>query len=109
MKRPCGRRVRKLSDRIGEPKPSCRPGAVTIRQEFVHAFGAFQHRLLVAACKREVAMRQMSISGIMLERLSGGPISMVKLPVPHAQPPNCPAYDTKALPGRPAMRSCKSV
>jgi hypothetical protein len=94
MQRPCGRRVRKLSDRVGDPKPSSRPGAVTIRREFVHAFGAFNIASSSQRVSVRLATRQMSISGIMLERLSGGPISMVKLPVPHAQPLNCPAYDT---------------
>jgi hypothetical protein len=42
-------RVRKLSNRIGDPKPSCRPTAVTIRREFVGALGAFQHRFFAVA------------------------------------------------------------
>ena len=50
--RPCC--VRKLSDRISDPKPSRRPGAVTIRRKFVGVFGAFLHRLLAVARKHEV-------------------------------------------------------
>ena len=46
MHRPRGCRVRKLTDRIGNSKPSCRPGAVTIRREFVRTLGTFQHRLV---------------------------------------------------------------
>jgi hypothetical protein len=61
-------RVRKLSNRIGDPKPSCRPTAVTIRREFVGALGAFQHRFLAVACEHEVGhARQMSTSGITTE------------------------------------------
>ena len=46
MHRPRGCRVRKLTDCIGNSKPSCRPGAVTIRREFVGVLGAFEHRLV---------------------------------------------------------------
>ena len=54
MQRPyrCG--VRKLSDRMGDPEPSCRPSAVAIRRQFVRALGAFQHRLLAITRKHEV-------------------------------------------------------
>ena len=54
MHRPRGCCVSKLTDCSGDPKPSCRPGAVTVRREFVRALGAFQHRLLAVACKHEV-------------------------------------------------------
>jgi len=46
MHRPRGCRVRKLTDCIGNSKPSCRPDAVTILREFVRALGTFQHRLV---------------------------------------------------------------
>jgi hypothetical protein len=54
MHRPRGCRVRKLTDCIGNSKPSCRPDAVTIRREFVRVLGAFQHRLVAVASKHEV-------------------------------------------------------
>ena len=54
MHRPRGCRVRKLTDCIGNSKPTCRPDAVTILREFVRALGTFQHRLLAVASKHEV-------------------------------------------------------
>ena len=41
MHQPRRRCVRKQSDCIGDPKPSCRPGAVPFRRECVGAGGAF--------------------------------------------------------------------
>jgi hypothetical protein len=41
MRQPWPCRLRKLPDCSGDPKPSRRPGAVTIRREFVGVCGAF--------------------------------------------------------------------
>jgi hypothetical protein len=41
MHQPWRCRVRKLTDRSGDPKPSCRTSAITIRYELVRAFGSF--------------------------------------------------------------------
>jgi len=54
MHQPRGRCVRKQRDRIGDPKPSCSPGAVPFRRELMGAGGAFQRCLFSVACDHEI-------------------------------------------------------
>ena len=67
-------RVRKLTDRSGDPKPNCRTGAVTIRCEFVRAFGSSSHRLLAVVCKHEVGDAPYVDFGDHDEGLAGDPV-----------------------------------
>jgi len=78
--------VCKLPDCGGDPKPSCRPGSVTIRREFMRALGAFQHRFIAVPCNHEVGDAPNVDFRDHDGRLSGDLISTVNVPVPAFSP-----------------------
>ena len=70
--------VHELPDCSHNPRPDRYPGGITILPELVGPSRAFHLSLIAAALEHQVATRQMSMSGIIPEKVLVGPLLAVK-------------------------------